>query len=93
MPTRESAVRPRRDDDDDVLAVNQVVGRMRMIEAQRGGSPLWSRTPLLSASWPGPSWPCMSLDRYTQSTLNVAPHFHQSRELTPAAQTMDFESH
>src|SRR5262245_41829563 len=26
------------------------------------------------ASWPGPSWPCMSLDRYTQSTLNVARH-------------------
>src|SRR5215475_1802798 len=26
------------------------------------------------ASWPGPSWPCMSSDRYTQSTLNVAHH-------------------
>src|SRR5213595_3196030 len=26
------------------------------------------------ASWPGPSWPCMSLDKYTQSTLNVARH-------------------
>src|SRR5262245_10608311 len=25
-------------------------------------------------SWPGPSWQCMSLDRYTQSTLNVARH-------------------
>src|SRR6516165_559038 len=26
------------------------------------------------ASWPRPSWPCMSSDRYTQSTLNVAHH-------------------
>src|SRR5262245_55494747 len=26
------------------------------------------------ALWLGPSWPCMSLDRYTQSTLNVARH-------------------
>src|SRR5262245_60240990 len=30
------------------------------------------------ASWPGPSWPCMSLDRYTQSTLNVARHAKKS---------------
>ena len=29
-------------------------------------------------SWPGPSWPCMSLDRYTQSTLNVARHAKKS---------------
>src|SRR5262245_9493012 len=26
------------------------------------------------ALWLGPSWPCISLDRYTQSTLNVARH-------------------
>ena len=26
----------------------------------------------------GPSWPCMSLDRYTQSTLNVARHAKKS---------------
>jgi hypothetical protein len=26
------------------------------------------------ASRPGPSWPCMSLNRYTQFTLNVARH-------------------
>src|SRR6516164_4438618 len=31
-----------------------------------------------NASWPGPSWPCMSLDRYTQSTLNVARHAKKS---------------
>ena len=30
------------------------------------------------ASWPGPSWPCMSLDRYTQSTLNAARHAKKS---------------
>src|SRR5262245_49077409 len=30
------------------------------------------------ASWPGPSWPCISLDRYTQSTLNVARHAKKS---------------
>src|SRR5215472_14309768 len=30
------------------------------------------------ASWPGPSWQCMSLDRYTQSTLNVACHAKKS---------------
>ena len=30
------------------------------------------------ASWPGPSWPCMSLQRYTQSTLNVARHAKKS---------------
>src|SRR5215470_13031772 len=30
------------------------------------------------ASWPGPSWPCMSLDRYTQSTLSVARHAKKS---------------
>src|SRR4029077_6767960 len=30
------------------------------------------------ASWPGPSWPCMSLDRYTQSTLNVVRHAKKS---------------
>src|SRR5260370_111070 len=30
------------------------------------------------ASWPGPCWPCMSLDRYTQSTLNVACHAKKS---------------
>src|SRR6516165_9793540 len=30
------------------------------------------------ASWPGPSWPCVSLDRYTQSTLNVARHAKKS---------------
>jgi uncharacterized protein (DUF1330 family) len=30
------------------------------------------------ASWPGPSWPRMSLDRYTQSTLNVARHAKKS---------------
>ena len=30
------------------------------------------------ASWPGPSWQCMSLDRYTQSTLNVARHAKKS---------------
>src|SRR6516165_12619845 len=30
------------------------------------------------ASWPGPSWPCMSLDRYTQTTLNVARHAKKS---------------
>src|SRR5262244_1841886 len=30
------------------------------------------------ASWPGRSWPCMSLDRYTQSTLNVARHAKKS---------------
>src|SRR5215472_570733 len=29
-------------------------------------------------AWPGPSWPCMSLDRYTQSTLNVARHAKKS---------------
>src|SRR5262245_28236829 len=26
----------------------------------------------------GPSWPCMSLDRYTQSTLNVVRHAKKS---------------
>src|SRR5712671_7733640 len=30
------------------------------------------------ALWLGPSWPCMSLDRYTQSTLNVARHAKKS---------------
>src|SRR5262249_31475807 len=30
------------------------------------------------ASWPAPSWPCMSLDRYTQPTLNVARHAKKS---------------
>src|SRR5215470_17130808 len=30
------------------------------------------------ASWPGPSWQCMSLDRYTQSTLNVARNAKKS---------------
>src|ERR1700741_749419 len=30
------------------------------------------------ASWPAPSRPCMSLDRYTQSTLNVARHAKKS---------------
>src|SRR5262249_40857801 len=30
------------------------------------------------ASWPGPSRPCVSLDRYTQSTLNVARHAKKS---------------
>jgi CheY-like chemotaxis protein len=30
------------------------------------------------ASWPGPSWQCMSLDRYTQSTLTVARHAKKS---------------
>ena len=30
------------------------------------------------ASWPGPSWRRMSLDRYTQSTLNVARHAKKS---------------
>src|SRR5215470_16565287 len=30
------------------------------------------------ASWPGPSWQCMSLDRNTQSTLNVARHAKKS---------------
>src|SRR6516165_9577701 len=29
-------------------------------------------------SWPGPSWQCMSLDRYTQSILNVARHAKKS---------------
>src|SRR6187200_3061664 len=28
--------------------------------------------------WLGPTWPCMSLDRYTQSTLNVARHAKKS---------------
>src|SRR3954468_503718 len=30
------------------------------------------------ALWLGPSWPCTSLDRYTQSTLNVARHAKKS---------------
>src|SRR6266550_2346770 len=30
------------------------------------------------ASWPGPTWPCMSLNRCTQSTLNVARHAKKS---------------
>ena len=30
------------------------------------------------ALWLGPSWPWMSLDRYTQSTLNVARHAKKS---------------
>src|SRR5204863_6064419 len=30
------------------------------------------------ALWLGPSWPCMSLDRYSQSTLNVARHAKKS---------------
>src|SRR3954451_17714420 len=30
------------------------------------------------ALWLGPSWPCMSLDRYTQTTLNVARHAKKS---------------
>src|SRR5262249_49112533 len=30
------------------------------------------------ASWPGPSWPCMSLDTYTQSTLNEDRHAKKS---------------
>src|SRR5262249_36300302 len=30
------------------------------------------------ASWPGPCWPCMSLHKYTQSTLNVARHAKKS---------------
>src|SRR5262249_7996592 len=30
------------------------------------------------ASWPGPSWPCMSLDRYTQSIVSVARHAKKS---------------
>jgi hypothetical protein len=30
------------------------------------------------ASWPGPSWQSISLDRYTQSTLNVARHAKKS---------------
>src|SRR5262245_14117884 len=34
--------------------------------------------PICDASWQGPSWPCMSLDRYTQSTLNVARHAKKS---------------
>src|SRR5262245_56059812 len=34
--------------------------------------------PICDASWPGPSWPCMSLDRYTQSTLYVARHAKKS---------------
>src|SRR5689334_20661979 len=35
-------------------------------------------TYLCDTSWPGPTWPCMSLDRYTQSTLNVARHAKKS---------------
>ena len=31
------------------------------------------------ALWLGPSWPCMSLDRYTQSTLNVARHAKKAK--------------
>src|SRR5262249_54107771 len=35
-------------------------------------------TYLCGASGRAPSWPCMSLDRYTQSTLNVARHAKKS---------------
>jgi hypothetical protein len=40
------------------------------------GLPEWRLVDTYSceASWLGPSSPCMSLDRYTQSTLNVARH-------------------